>query len=317
MTMFRFRRSLALRLPQPLQPFLVVVLLSLSFSRERSPSCSLSSSSHPKERRSQTVKLFRGGQHTISTAAWYRSTHTGSPHHRPGGKDNPRRSIPFLHRPLGGLAARFAPRTTPARSRDVRPPLLLCPLRPRRWRSDSPHPRPIRGERRDPQGAEFHLASFEGGLKLVPDPIGHLGSAPTVVVVAAIIIIFIVDGNLASISSSHVGRPITHGPADVVVDRAAAAELFDFRSVPPPCGQRRGHRQEWSLLPPPPPSWRQGPTTTTTKTVASLSRRRGRRREEDDKLRSSRLSHKTAEGPPACHGRTWWATAAGLLVARG
>jgi hypothetical protein len=34
---------------------------------------------------------------------------------------------------------------------------------------------------------------------------------------------------------------------------AAVVELFDFQSVLPPCGRRRGHRQEWSLLPPRPP----------------------------------------------------------------
>jgi hypothetical protein len=51
-------------------------------------------------------------------------------------------------------------------------------------------------------------------------------------------------------SSSRFGQPITHGPVDVdVAVGAAAAELFDFRSVPPPRGQRRGERQEWSLLP--------------------------------------------------------------------
>ena len=68
---------------------------------------------------------------------------------------------------------------------------------------------------------------------------------------------------------------------------------------------------------PPPPSWRQVPTTTTTKTVAYLLRRCRRRRGEDGELRSSRLSNTTAEGPPACRGGTWWATAVGLLVARG
>ncbi len=34
--------------------------------------------------------------------------------------------------------------------------------------------------------------------------------------------------------------------------RVAAAELFDFWSVPPPCGWQWGHRREWSLLPPTP-----------------------------------------------------------------
>jgi hypothetical protein len=45
-----------------------------------------------------------------------------------------------------------------------------------------------------------------------------------------------------------------------------------------------------------------------------ISRRQGRRQGEDGKLQPSRLGHTTAEGPPACHGETWWARAAGLLV---
>jgi hypothetical protein len=70
-------------------------------------------------------------------------------------------------------------------------------VRPRCWRSDSPTPsrsRSRRGGRRDPLGAEFRLVPFEGGLKLVPDPIGYLGGAPTVVVAAAIVIIVVVNG---------------------------------------------------------------------------------------------------------------------------
>jgi hypothetical protein len=55
----------------------------------------------------------------------------------------------------------------------------------------------------------------------------------------------------------------------------------------------------------------------TMKTVTSLLRRRGRKQGEDGKLQSLRLGHATAEGLPACHGGTWWAMPAGLLVARG
>jgi hypothetical protein len=94
----------------------------------------------------------------------------------------------------------------------------------------------------------------------------------------------------------------------------AAVELFDFRSVPAPPWAVGGASAGVVASSPPPPSWRQEPAMTTTKTVASLSRRSGRRRGEDGKLQPSRLGHATAEGPPACHGGTWWATAAGLLV---
>jgi hypothetical protein len=56
-------------------------------------------------------------------------------------------------------------------------------LHPCRWRSDSPHPRPNPipkgGGRRNPGVAKFRLVPFEGGLKLVPDPVGNLGGAPS------------------------------------------------------------------------------------------------------------------------------------------
>jgi hypothetical protein len=61
----------ALRLPWPLQSLVVVIVpLSLFFSREPSPSSSSSSSSRQKERRSQIVKLVRGGQHTNADLRW-------------------------------------------------------------------------------------------------------------------------------------------------------------------------------------------------------------------------------------------------------
>jgi hypothetical protein len=131
------------------------------------------------------------------------------------------------------------------------------------------------------------------------------------------IIIVVVNVTPTLTSSSRIGRPITCGPADVdVTVGAAAAELFNFRSVPPALPWAAAGALVGVVASLPPPlSWRQGPTTMTTKTVAPLSRRRGRRRGEDVELGSSRLGQATAEGPPACRGGTCWATAAGLLVA--
>jgi hypothetical protein len=60
---------------------------------------------------------------------------------------------------------------------------------------------------RYPLGAECHLVPFEGGLELVPDPIEHLGGAPTIVVAAAIVIIVVVNGTPTSTSSSSVVDP--------------------------------------------------------------------------------------------------------------
>jgi hypothetical protein len=138
------------------------------------------------ERRSQMVKLVRGGQHTTTTAARRRSTRAGSRRRRPGGEDDTRRSIPFLRRPLGSIGG--AIRTTyDARSKSRRPsspPLLLSLfdffpagiamiVRPRCRRSDSPHPQPIpiptRGTPRPPR-SRISPRPFRGGPRTRPRP---------------------------------------------------------------------------------------------------------------------------------------------------
>ncbi len=69
--MFWFHHPSALRLSRPLQSLVVVIVpLSLFFSREPLPSSSSSSSSRPKERQSQIVKLVRGGQHMNANPRW-------------------------------------------------------------------------------------------------------------------------------------------------------------------------------------------------------------------------------------------------------
>ncbi len=103
-TMFQFHCPSALRLPQPLQSLVVVIVpLLLSLFGEPLLSSSLSSSSRLKERRSQIMKLIQGGQHTMTTAARHRSTHAGSRRRRPSVKDDPGRSTPFLRQPLSGI----------------------------------------------------------------------------------------------------------------------------------------------------------------------------------------------------------------------
>ena len=159
-------------------------------------------------------------------------------------------------------------------------PVVGIPTPPTPGRSRS-----RRGGRRDPRGVEFRQVPFEGGLELVPDLVGHLRGAPSRCrrVVAAVVIIVVVDETPVSTSSLRVGRPMTRGPVDVdVAAGAAAAELFYFRSVPPPRGWRRGHRQEWSLLLPLPRLGGKSrqrlrrrrshhlEETTTTKVVASF-----------------------------------------------
>jgi hypothetical protein len=126
-------------------------------------------------------------------------------------------------------------------------------VRPHCWRSDSPPPpsrsQSQRGGPCNPLGAIFCLVPLEGGLKLVPDPIWHLGSAPTIVIAAAIVIIVVVDVTPTLTLSLRVGQPITCYPVNVdIAVRAAAVELFHFRSVPSLCGWRWGHWREWSLL---------------------------------------------------------------------
>ncbi len=149
-------------------------------------------------------------------------------------------------------------------------------VQPRRWRSESPHPRPIpipmRGDAATPEGPNSVSSLSRGALNSSPTPSGISAVPPVVVVVAtAVVIIVVVDKTSASTSSSRVGRPITRGTVNVdVAAGAAAAELFDFRSVPPPPWVAAGVSAGVVASSPPPPSWWQESTMMTTKTVASF-----------------------------------------------
>jgi hypothetical protein len=145
----------------------------------------------------------------------------GSCRCQPSGEDDLCRSTHFLRWPLGSIGD-VIHATYNAHSK------LQCPsspsyyalvdffllgitmiVRPRHWRSDSPYPWPILvpmgGTPRPPRG-RIPPCPFQGGLKLFPDPVRHLSSTPTIVLVAVIIIIIVVvDGNPASTSSSRVG----------------------------------------------------------------------------------------------------------------
>ncbi len=106
-----------------------------------------------------------------------------------------------------------------------------------------------------PEGPNSVSSLSRGASNSSPIPSGNSATPPVVVVLVAavVIIVVVVDETPASTSSSRVSRHMTRGPVDVdVTAGAAAAELFDFRSAPPPRGRRWGHRQEWSLLPPHP-----------------------------------------------------------------
>ncbi len=63
----------------------------------------------------------------------------------------------------------------------------------------------IGGDATTPEEPNTASSLFEGGLELVPDPIGHLCGAPTIIVIAAIVIIIVVNGTLASTLSSCIG----------------------------------------------------------------------------------------------------------------
>ncbi len=72
------------------------------------------------KRQSQMVKLVRGGQHTMTTAARHRSTRAGSRRRRPGSEDDLRRSTPFLRRSLCSIGGTIRA-TYDARSKSRRP----------------------------------------------------------------------------------------------------------------------------------------------------------------------------------------------------
>jgi hypothetical protein len=93
-------------------------------------------------RRSQMVKLVRGGQHTTTTAARRQSTRAGSCRRRPGGEDDPRRSTPFLRRPLGSIggAIRATYDARPKSRRPCSPPSMPSSIFPRWDRDDCPAP---------------------------------------------------------------------------------------------------------------------------------------------------------------------------------
>jgi hypothetical protein len=126
-------------------------------------------------------------------------------------------------------------------------------VQPCHWRSDSPpaDPDPNGGGAATPKGLNPAKSLSRGDLNLSPTSSGISAAPPVVVVnvVAAVVIIVAVNETPILTSSLHVGRPMMRGPVDVdVTAGAAAAELFNFRSVTPPHGWQRGHRQEWSLL---------------------------------------------------------------------
>jgi hypothetical protein len=220
------------------------------------------------------------------TAARRQSTRAGCRCRGPSAEDDPRQSTPSLRRPLGSIGGAIHAMcqrnpspyrmslergVPPARSRVrayVRPPLLLCPLRffPSQDCDDRPAPSsafrippppddpdPEGGDAATPEGPNSASALLRGASNSSPIPTGISAAPPVVIVVFTVIIIIVVYGTNPSTLSLRVGRPITRGPVDVdLAVGAAAAELFDILSVPPPRGRRRGHRQEWSLLPPRP-----------------------------------------------------------------
>jgi hypothetical protein len=120
----------------------------------------------------------------MTTAARHQSTRAGSRRHRPGGENDPRRTAPFLRRPLGRI--RVANRATyDAHSKSRRPsspPSMPSStflvgigmiVLPRRWPSDSTHPRPIpipsRGTPQPPRG-QIPPCPFQGGARTCPQP---------------------------------------------------------------------------------------------------------------------------------------------------
>ncbi len=325
---------LALRLPWPLQLLVVVIVpLSLSLSCKLLLSSSLSSSSRPKECQSQIMKLVQGGQHTRMMAAWRWSMHSGSRRCWSAGEDDPRQSTPFLQMPLGSISSAICTKYNAhsmLRQSSISPsmPSLIFSLLGSWWSSGlivgiptPPTPGQFQsqqGGRRDPRGAKFCLALLRGASNSSPTLWDILAVPPPLSLLPPLSSLLFSTGLphlnvVLACWSTHHARPCWCRRRSW----GGGGGTLQFLECPSPPWAAAGESTEVVASSPLPPSWWQGPTTTTTKTATSLSRRRGRRRGEDGKLWSLCLGHTTAEGPPTCHGGTWWATAVGLLVARG
>jgi hypothetical protein len=216
------------------------------------------------------------------------------------GRQHRRRNSRHILRPLEVACVRTSVLPSFYALYDFFPVGIPMIVQPRRRRSDSPpaDPDPDGGDAATPEGSNSAKPLSRGDSNSSPTPSGISAAPPVVVVdvVAAVVIIFVVDETPVSTSSLRVGRPMTRGPVDVdVAAGAAAAELFDFRSVTPPRGWWRGHRHEWSLLLPLPRLGGKSrqrrrrrrshhlEETTTTKAVASF---RGDEGEDEERMTS-------------------------------